>query len=527
MSPSVTLPPPPNASEPTVAVWIVAADSGSQIIIYDASFQPVGYGIGRLTLSLTRGIYKARFKAGDRMADELFEVDDMPITLNGPALTFSSPIPLTNTSTNHEYHYHPARDLASKPPLASVGNGGQVFVFARDSRQQFNAPPPGPPQWQGLCIRNAKHVSVFDIDPKGVIAPQNGFASAKIELNPGLYFLEQPDCAHLDMVLKLPFVVCEGWCTHVYVDSKDACKPDSPTTPVNDAQRVLDLAGAAMVMLRLNASTQLDDDVARLSEIARQGLMHSQEAVSTQDLEEMLDGKREFPMLGLYAAHVLLARPETDWGKVARIAQHLVRWLGSGHPDVDVLLALCAKHGVTTNQTISGLWPPLLAASWDLAMANNVEPGKLEGRGDWQHQYRIGGSMWSCLYAPRRLAEIAAGKTVRNTSFKVPSDLKAGDLVEAAGAVLAALPRSAGLESRAEAVDWKQKLLTALQRPNSEWPPFEQAVRRRVLDLLGDEHLHVTLKDIGKHVESLAAQFQVPAEEAGDVLGNLVQKIKN
>jgi hypothetical protein len=519
MSPAVAVKP--------VTVQVVAADAGTRILIFDASFQPVGTGVGRLTLPLDGGIYKARFEAGDRLADVLFEVGDAPITVNGPALYFSSPIPLSNTSTNHEYQYYPSRDLASKPPLAAPGNGGQVFVFARDSRQEHNKPPPGAPQWQGLRIRNAKHESVFDIDPNGILAPESGFASVKLELDPGLYFLEQPDCAHPDMVLKLPFVVCEGWCTHVYIDSKNSCKPDSPTTPVHEVFRVFDLAGAAMVMLRVNASTQLDEDVARLSEIARQGLMHSQEAVSEQELEEMLDGKREFPMLGLYAAHVLLARPEKNWEKVARIAQHLQRWLGNGHPDVNVLLGLCARHGIALNAPPSSVWPPLLATSWDLAVANDIEPDNLEGRGDWQRQYRIGGSMWSCLYAPKRLAELSASRAVRTTSFRAPPVFKASDIVHAAGAVLAAIPHGTVMEAAAEALDWKHKLIVALQRPDPESPPFEQAVRRRVLDLLGDADEPVTFKDIRTHVASLAAQFRVPAEDAGDVLAFLLQRIRD
>jgi hypothetical protein len=517
----------PAVAVKVVTVQVVAADAGTRVLVFDASFQPVASGVGRLTLQLGEGIYKARFEAGDRMADVLFEVVDAPFTVPGPALYFSSPIPLNNTSTNHEYHYYPSRDLASKPPHASPGKGGQVFVFARDSRQEYNKPPPGPPQWQGLCVRDAKHVNVFDIDSNGITAPQNGFASAKVELNPGLYFLEQPDCAHPDMVLKLPFVVCEGWCTHIYVDSKNSCKPDSPTAPANDQQRVLDLAGAAMVMLRLNASTQLDEDVARLSEIARQGLMHSQEAVSAQELEEMLEGKREFPMLGLYAAHVLLARDEKNWDKVARIAQHLQRWLGNGHPDVNVLLALCARHGIPSNHAPSNVWPPLLATSWDLAIANDVEPDHVEGRGDWQRQYRIGGSMWSCLFAPKRLAELAAGRAVRKPSFRAPPVFKASDLVHAAGAVLAAIPHGTVMEEAAEALDWKHKLIVALQKPDPESSPFAQAVRRRVLDLLGDADEPVTFKDIRTHVASLAAQFRVPADEAGDVLGILLQRIRD
>ena len=530
----------PKGTEPTVAVQVLASDSGTHIIVFNAEFETVGSGVGRLNLMLERGVYKARFEAGNRMADELFEVGDEPVTVRGPVLAFSSPIPLNNTSSNHEYHYHPSRDLASKAPFASPGHGGQVFIFARDSRQPFNVPPPGPPQWQGLCISNAKHAHVFDIDPNGILAPPSGFASVKLELDPGVYHLEQPDCAHPDMLLKLPFVVCEGWCTHIYVDSKDGCTPNSPSGPSSDLRRVLDLAGAAMVMLRMNASTMLDEDVARLSEIARQGLMNSQEAVSSEELEEMLEGKREFPMLGLYAAHVLLARPERNWEKVAKIAQHLARWLGSGHPDVDLLLTLCAKNGITTNVAPSSkLWPPILSAGWELAIRNDIMPGIAEPRGDWQRQYRVGGSMWSCLYAPKRLAELEAGRAVRSTSFKV-SELKAKEVLEGLGAVVGAVaaavakphapasaPPSAPAPAPAPTFDWKKKLATALQRPNPEWSPFAQAVRRRVLDLLGDEYEQVTLGDIGEHVKSLAAQFQVPSDEMSEVLGDLMQHIRS
>jgi len=55
------------ATEPTVAVSIVAADRGTQIVVIDASFGQLALGVGRLQLSLARGIYKARFKVGDRI----------------------------------------------------------------------------------------------------------------------------------------------------------------------------------------------------------------------------------------------------------------------------------------------------------------------------------------------------------------------------------------------------------------------------------------------------------------------------
>ena len=552
----------PTPNEPTVAVQLLASDSGTRIAVFNSEFELIGSGVGRLRLSLERGVYKARFEAGNRMADELFEVSDDPVTVRGPVLAFWSPIPLNNTSSNHEYHYYPSRDLASKPPTASPGSGGEVFVFARDSMQNFNQPPSGPPQWQGLGISDAKHARIFDIEHHGLCVPVNGFASTKLALNPGLYHLEQPDCAHPDMMLKLPFVVCEGWCTHIYVDSKDSCTPNSPSGPSSDMRRVIDLAGAAMVMLRLNASSVLDDDVARLSEIARQGLMHCQEAVSADELEEMLEGKREFPMLGLYAAHVLLARSERNWEKVAKIAQHLARWLTSGHPDVDVLLALCAKHGITTNVGPSfKWWPPLLASGWDLAIRNDIGPGgaqsrDVQSRGDWQRQYRVGGSMWSCLYAPKRLAELTADRANRNTSgpnagVLVKEVIKtlgeatgASDVLRGLGAAIgaaagapakpqapASAPASAPAPAPASAptppTNWKKSLATSLLTPNPESPPFEQAVRRRVLDLLDDEFEEVTIGDIGKHVESLASQFQVPNDEMGEVLGNLLRHIRS
>jgi len=523
MSPTATLTPPEN-SETLVPVSIDTPDLGSHIEVFDGSFRPLASGVGSLTLMLPNGYYKARFKAGDRSADLLFEVEDTPVALQGPALKFSSPIPLTNTSNNHEFQYGPSRDLASKPPIAALGIGGGVFIFARDSKQQYQQPPAGPAQWQGLCISNSKHVHVFDVDSNSndSIVPSNGFASVKLDLDPGLYFLEQPDCVHPQMVLKLPFVVCEGWCTHIYVDSKDACQPGSPSMPANATQRVLDLGGAAMVMLRLGASPHLDEEVARLSEIARQGLMRSVEAVSARELDEMLEGRREFPMLGLYAAHVMLGRPEPDWIKVGRITQHLERWLGSRHPDVDVLLALCARHGLATRAPTLTLWPPLLAATWELAIANGIKPGDFDARGDWQRQYRVGGSMWSCLYAPKHLADLAAGRRARKPSLLGPGR-KSGEIVEAAKSILEAMPQLASDPS----ASWKRNLTTALKNPDPDRPPFEQAVRRRVLDLLDDEHENVSLGDIGRHVDSLAQQFQVPSEDVGEVIDKLAQKMRD
>jgi len=250
--------------------------------------------------------------------------------------------------------------------------------------------------------------------------------------------------------------------------------------------------------------------------------MRSQEGVSEQDLAEMLDGKREFPMLGLYAAHVLLSRPERNWQLVARIGENLARWLGSGHPDVDVLMQLCARNGVSSSYIASGLWPPLLAASWDLATSNNVESIGFEGRNDWQRQYRMGGSMWSCLYVPKRLGELVANRAVQSTSFNTTAISKAKDLFAAASAVLASDPQA----SSSIGSDWKQKLTAALLRPNPDWSPYEQAVRRRVLDLIEDEHEHVSLEDISRHVANLATQFPVPINEVGDVLGKLLRQIR-
>src|SRR5882762_1826117 len=92
-------------SAPPVSVVITAADGGTEIVVIDASFRKIATAIGRLELLLALGLYKARFKAGDRIADTLFEVAGSPVVVRGDILEFSSPIPLADTSTNHEYQY--------------------------------------------------------------------------------------------------------------------------------------------------------------------------------------------------------------------------------------------------------------------------------------------------------------------------------------------------------------------------------------------------------------------------------------
>ena len=493
-----------------VPVTVSAQDAGAQVIVVDASFQQLAIGVGRLELQLAPGIYKARFKGGDRIEDKLFEVRDQPVSVHGDALQFSSPIPLSNTSNNHEYHYYPSRDLAAAAPLASFGTGGEVFVFARDSRQELNRPPAGPPHWQGLSIHGADHGAMFDIGARGRSDVSAGYVSAKVSLAPGQYYLVQPDCTHPDMTTRLPFVVCDGWCTHVYVDSKDAYSPQSPSRS-SETWRILDLAGAAMVMLEIGGA-RLDDEVGRLSEIARQGLMRGQETVSEADLSAMIYGKQRFPMLGLYAANVLLSRAEINWNQVAMIATNLSNWLGSGHPDVEVLVEVCRLHGATVpSRSFSQLWPPVLASSWDRATQNGIEPPATDARGDWLRQYRVGGTIWSCLFAPARLAEIAASGATPSRSFLTRS------LSKVEGAAAAA--QSIGERwLREKDVAWRDLLTDQLRHPDPDASPFAQAVRRRVLDLLSDQDEPLTLSNLDQQVESLARQFRVPVEQARDVL---------
>lgn len=498
----------------TVPVLINAGDRGGEIIVVDDSFRKIASGVGSLSLQLQAGLYKARFKAGNRSEDHLFEVMSAAVTVQGTPLLFASPIPMPATSTNHEYHFYPSREIARGAPSAVIGVGAELFIFVRDSQQQYGSPPATPPPWTCMTVHKRDGAIAFKLDEQGQVDAGSAYAAARLSVGPGQYFLESNHPALSDRTIAFPVVTCVGWATHVYIDSHDTYVNRSAKWERN---RTPDLAGAAVAMVKMTGSPDLDEDMVRLTETARQALTRDRGALSDIDLDAMLAGRSEFPMLGLYAAHALLNRPDPDWQRIGLILQHLQLWLASEHPDVSTLLLACATKGTALPPLSRTLWPPTLAATWAVADRENL-PTLLGERRDsllWQH--RAGGSIWNSLLFPSD-----------STRPYVDDD---GDLGTSRGlGSLRSIPPAAPVRSGPDSgagphrgsesalPKWRQ-LAAGLRRINPHYTPFQQAARRLVLDASAQDAVENV--DFQQTLSALIRQFKVPPDLARELLHQL------
>ena len=453
---------------------VTAAESSTQILIVDSTFNVVASGIGRLVTALVPGIYKARFNAGNRTDDQLFEVSDAPIQVNGRQLAFTSPLPLPGTLNYRTLDYTHSRELARSAPFSHYGSGAQLLVYARDSQHQPDTPWLGNVPWRGLSVRSLDRSLNLAIDELGlgILDRTTGCAGTKLALTPGLVLLSQDNYSAQGLSLQLPIALCEGWCTHVYLDA-----------PIGTKDRLVDLGAAAVMMTRIQSS-EIDDDIGRLTELARQQFLRGEQPVSREQLAELIHSDLELPMLALYAAHSLIAAPAPDWQLIGELARKLMEWLPSGHPDVSVI---CEALGTQneSNPSRSMLWPPMLSASWQLATRISA-PIAL----DAQHtrrfgQYRVTGSMWAYLLRPREADRPTAARTRATAPAGIPS---------------------------------RQELLQLKSLLNPAHSPFKQSLRRRLLDLAeGGERV-----EGWSPIYDLAHQFNVDEPTAREAVMELV-----
>ena len=531
---------------PTVSVHIEAGERGAEVTLVDSSFRTLSSAIDYLDIDLVPGFYKARFKAGDRVTDQLFEVLNETLYIRGESLLFSSPIPIEKTSNNHEYQHYPALALITAPPSASFGSGAEVFLFVRDSKHKYGTMPSDPPPWRDLCLRKCDGTVLLMLE-EGIVNAFEGHAGIKVSLNPGTYYVSTPVPSPGELTLNLPVIASAGLATHVYLDCRDAYTL-GPSDSRSLTYRAADVSGAAIVMVGLHESTQvLTRDLTRLTEVARQALLFGQGAIGKYDLEAMIYGKFQFPMLGLYALHLLMRQDPVPWPLVKEMSVNLQKLLGDSNPDVEIFLSACARHEDPAAVTTAGVpWPPMLSMSWDLA-AHNRENWQRNTLDAALRQYRVGGSLWTCLQLPWGSVEPALNdeRPARSGVDYGPAPTpQLSQLFQEFSTTLGPLPlppssvrrfssfwQIFGLRNRrpsAEAAPApptasfiRAAIFESLRKPNPQHTPFQQALRRLLLDtyLAPDES---DLPSFEETFYELANQFRVSPQHAVQILERLL-----
>jgi hypothetical protein len=331
-------------------VRAVADAPTTEIFLMDAGLARLASGVGVLHWWGPPGLYKLRFRAGDTQLDRLVELEPGPDPVDvRMAVEFASPVPLEGTSTSHEYHQGGARQLTRQVD-ATLGAGSRLLVLVRDYDPRADD---GRPIAQGLALHDASGRLLYPLQ-QGREERQAGWAGAHLEVDPGVYRLRLV----LDegRVLEQSVVCSPDWCTQLFLAR-------------SDEGGVPDLTGAAVLMARSGAVFEPHSPALRWTEMLRRALERGRPAMPTAGgpLDEVRAAAAENPMLGLLAAHVLLAGDEAARALAGEIAGGLAAAL-DGHPDLEAVRIALSPGRPGARVSV----PPMLRSSWEILLAASV-----------------------------------------------------------------------------------------------------------------------------------------------------------
>ena len=439
-------------SDRTPVTLVAYAEPGTDIFIIDSQFRVVARGVRRIEQSLPPGIYKVKFQAGSAVREEHVVLEPgagVREVRSGP-LAFQSAAPLAGTRATHEYHMANAATL-SRHVHVTDGAGAKLFVFARawtdPSRRDGVVPPPPPGQHPatGLTLHDVSGRLVADLEHAGQVdlAASDPWSGCTVELAPGPYRLrvQVPDIGVLEQIVVAP----PGWQAQVFLLQ---CNYGA----VSPAMYRADPTTASVILVRAGDGFDPANETLHLTELARNALTRQRGVVAHDLLMQLLNAKYENPMLGLYAAHALAARPDADRALLTRVTQHLRALLGS-HPDIDAL-ALALGESPTHPYDV----PPMLRQSWSIVVEHAAHRRELVPRGSLASRASTGlwgNSAWliwdaSALDEPE---ESSAGveenfQTVWNIASPVGDAPPNPDLDEVEQAVVSYVARRAKYRGR-------------------------------------------------------------------------------
>lgn len=354
------------------SVRLTTNNPQADILLINSLFSVVARRATPLDATIPVGIYAMKVKVGDEETEELFAVPRGTETIEKylTAPEFGSPVPLSNTSTTHEYHQAVvSKYLAHDAPRIVRGTGSSLMVCVRDpSKMNFAVPESErhtyANNFNNFRLLNCDGVELVNLDKEAEQNVANGYMATRVELDPGSYTLAY---RHGDEQICLPLPTAAGWTLQVYLQL-------APTTTDGFEKRP-DFRDVALIFDRSTNGFQPNRSDLQAIETVRKGLIEGRNYVDTTIMREMLQRKFENPILGLYAAHLFLLEPSVNVGSLEEVVRNTAAMLGERYPDIVALAWACQRQsGRPLSPTIADLktllgqlaGPPLLARSWDL-----------------------------------------------------------------------------------------------------------------------------------------------------------------
>ncbi|MCB1035089.1 MAG: hypothetical protein KDD47_14775, partial [Acidobacteria bacterium] len=123
------------------SIHLRSLNGPAQLRLLDHRMSPVAEGYGELQKgNLDPGLYLLEIDAGSHHEERILSLkagepyQDLQLDV-----AFPSAAPVEGTSTSHEYHAYPARDLSRQPNL-KWGDGGRLMLFVRNLGGEMDRP---------------------------------------------------------------------------------------------------------------------------------------------------------------------------------------------------------------------------------------------------------------------------------------------------------------------------------------------------------------------------------------------------
>ncbi len=368
-------------------VRIETQDDLAHIEVLDKHLHTVATGVGDLIVKLSAGRYTARFRLGDALLEEPFQVLSAPLVVRCPQrLRFSSPVPLPDTATTHEYQSGPADHLIQQARLADATprTPGQLLVFVRASQHAPGGRDADVDEaMTRLTLRDAQH-QALPLDQDDRDAP-SGWRFLRASPWEGVHWLSWRDSDALEArSLEIPVHVADGQTTQVFVD----CELRDTLRLPGEGRVRLRLAEASIVSWPHARLPALQAPEMRLIDSLRSRLASPLVGDATALVDKAVGLAAVSPQAALYAIGLCLRQGNVDWQQVLGIARAALAQAAAqaapmsaaalkapfayrpGPPDLFALVAIAEKQ---LGQPISIALPlseaPQMAFVWDLAEA--------------------------------------------------------------------------------------------------------------------------------------------------------------
>lgn len=535
----------PESSTATFPLTVQTGDSQSEVLVLDGKGRLLTRGVGpECTFQLEPGIYRVKVLTGTA-SQEKPVVLNADRTLQFGQLDFPSAVPLAGTSTSHEYHML-AADQESRKVHVHAGAGSSLFFLVR------NWTAPGSQSTQRVTNHPAEGLSLYAADPSGdrnicdldtagtTNSTGDPWSACTIAVNPGVYELQL--ALPSGEILRHPVVASTGWQTQSFLFVRQYVGNKGTDWRA-------DLGRTSVLLTGIEGGFNANEATLRVAELARQRLARRtldeigddpSRPLLPDEMRKLLREKFYNPMLGIYAAHLMLLERSFDVALFRDVVGNLRSMLPE-HPDVEAL-ALRANL-----LPIPGVFdhPPMLARSWFLITDCSVDRPELVS--EWLAQRSVGNVMtqgaWHVLrgLSASDTSDLEAPSALRYQQAMAPAQ-DASEEVAASGSEEGITSGSVGSteSSMSETVSQAgmpsdDLQLTELESAVAEALGLGKTIRWSEMQRIQKTESSVpqgTTENIeedldSSRVRSLATRFGIPGPQVKGVLSGLEKKLNS